>query len=84
MIGSVILKTKSSLDGSLENLWTFRSLLSAFFKKTNAFLVYAICFHETVHDEWCNIKAFGKLETAWDAVLLNTRVKSLICPIQTL
>ena len=24
-----------------------------YFKKINAFLVYAIWFHETVHDKWC-------------------------------
>ena len=24
-----------------------------YFKKTNAFLVYPVCFHETVHDKWC-------------------------------
>ena len=29
------------------------SLSIGYFKETNAFLVYAICFRETVHDKWC-------------------------------
>ena len=29
------------------------TLLVGYFKKTNALLVYFICFHETVHNKWC-------------------------------
>ena len=33
-----------------------------YFKKTNAFLVYAICFHETVHDKSCLHKSVRQTE----------------------
>ena len=42
------------------------------FKKTNAFLVYAMCYHETVHDKWVYVKAFGKLKMAQNTVIINT------------
>ena len=29
------------------------TLLVGYLKKTNALLVYFICFHETVHNKWC-------------------------------
>ena len=29
------------------------SSLVSYYKKENAFLVYTVCFHETVHDKWC-------------------------------
>ena len=29
------------------------SSLVSYYKKENAFLVYAVCFHETVRDKWC-------------------------------
>ena len=29
------------------------TLSVGYFKKTNALLVYFICFHETVHNKWC-------------------------------
>ena len=32
------------------------------FKEINAFLVYTICFHETVRDKWCLDKSVGKTE----------------------
>ena len=28
------------------------SFLVGYFKETNAFQVYAICFHESVHEKW--------------------------------
>ena len=40
-------------------LWFWKSLdlqissLVGYFKKTNDFIVYAISFHETIHDKWC-------------------------------
>ena len=33
-----------------------------YFKKVNAFLVYAICFHKTVHDKWCLHESVGQAE----------------------
>ena len=42
------------------------------FKKTTAFLVYAMCYHETVHDKWVYVKAFGKLKMAQNTVIINT------------
>ena len=42
------------------------------FKKTNAFLVYAMCYQETVHGKWVYVKAFGKLKMAQNAVISNT------------
>ena len=42
------------------------------FKKTNAVLVYAMCYHETVHDKWVYVKAFGKLKMAQNTVIINT------------
>ena len=42
------------------------------FKKTNAFLVYAMCYHETVHDKLVYVKAFGKLKMAQNAVIMKT------------
>ena len=30
------------------------------FKKRNAFLVYTICFNETVHDKWCLNESVGQ------------------------
>ena len=32
------------------------------FKKINAFLVYSICFNETVKDKWCLDKSVGQTE----------------------
>ena len=32
------------------------------FKKVNAFLVYSICFNETVKDTWCLDKSVGQIE----------------------
>ena len=33
------------------------SSVLGYFKRTNAFLVYSICFHKTVHDKWCLYKS---------------------------
>ena len=38
------------------------SSLVGYFKKTNAFLVYFICFNETVHDKWCSYKSVRQIE----------------------
>ena len=38
------------------------TLLVGYFKKTNAFLVYSICFHETVHNKWCLHKSVRQTE----------------------
>ena len=42
------------------------SSLAGYFMETNAFLVYAICFHETVHNKinGVNVKAFCRLKMA--------------------
>ena len=42
------------------------SSLTGYFMETNAFLVYATCFHETVHNKinGVHIKAFWKLKMA--------------------
>ena len=49
------------------------SSLAGYFMETNAFLVYAICFHETVHNKinGVHIKVFWKLKMAQNVVLLN-------------
>ena len=37
------------------------------FKKINAFLVYTICFNETVHDKWCLAKRYVSVgQTEYD------------------
>ena len=36
-----------------KSLDLYISSLVGNFKKISAFLVYALCFHETFHDEWC-------------------------------
>ena len=33
-----------------------------YFKNINAFLVYTICFNETVHDNWCLDKSVRQTE----------------------
>ena len=38
------------------------SSLVGYFKKTNAFLAYFICFNETVHDKWCSYKSVRQIE----------------------
>jgi len=32
------------------------------FKKVNAFLVFSMCFHKTVHNNWCLDKIIGQIE----------------------
>ena len=52
--GRLFKRNLLKLDRGLVNLWALKiSSLAGHFKKTNAFLVYAIWFHETVHDKWC-------------------------------
>ena len=50
-------ETNSNLDRSLGNPDLQISSLVGIFKKKNVFLVYAICFYETVHAKWCLHKA---------------------------
>ena len=38
------------------------SALVGCFKKINAFLVFSICFHETVHNKCCLDKIVGQIE----------------------
>ena len=38
------------------------SSLVGCFKKINAFLVFSICFHKTVHNKWCLDKIVGQIE----------------------
>ena len=38
------------------------SSLVGYYKKRNAFLVYFICFGETVHHKWCLHKSVGQTE----------------------
>ena len=60
--GSVI-KTKSNLErgvGKSLDLQIFS--LVDYFKKTNTFLVCAICFHDTVHNKWCFHKSVQQTE----------------------
>ena len=38
------------------------TLLLHYFKKKNIFLVYAICFYETVGDKWCLHKTVQETE----------------------
>ena len=38
------------------------SSLVGYFKRTNVFLAYAICFHETVRDKKCLDKSVGQTE----------------------
>ena len=49
------LDCKKSLDLEI-------SSLVGLFKKTNASLVYTICFNETVHDKWCLDKSVEQTE----------------------
>ena len=52
--GRLFKRNLLKLDRGLVNLWSLKiSSLAGHFKTTNAFLVYAIWFHETVHDKWC-------------------------------
>ena len=52
--GRLLKRNLLKLDRGLVNLWALKiSSLADHFKKTNAFLVYAIWFHETVDDKWC-------------------------------
>ena len=52
--GRLFKRNLLKLDRGLVNLWSRKiSSLADHFKKTNAFLVYSIWFHETVHDKWC-------------------------------
>ena len=60
--GSVIW-TKSNLSRSFKkSLDPQISSLVHYFKKINAFLVYSICFHETVHDKRFLEKIVGQIE----------------------
>ena len=47
-----------------------------YFKKVTAFLVYAICFHKTVHDKWCLhesvLEAENDVERGFVKHLLNS------------
>ena len=42
------------------------SSLVSYFKKTDAFLVYAICIYETVHDIWCLHKSVWQTENGFE------------------
>ena len=44
------------------------SFLGGYFKKKKTFLVYAICFYETVHDKWCLHKSIQQTENGWEHV----------------
>ena len=39
------------------------SSLVGYFKKANAFLVYTICFNDSVHDKWCLDKSVEQTES---------------------
>ena len=43
-----------------------------YFKKANAFLVYAKYFHEIVHDKWCLGKNVRQTENGLESNLSNT------------
>ena len=45
-----------------KSLDLYISSLVGQFKKVNAFLIYSICFNETVHDKWCLDKSDGQNE----------------------
>ena len=38
------------------------SFLVRYFKKINAFLVFSICFHKTLHNKQCLDKTVGQIE----------------------
>ena len=47
------------------------------FKKINAFLVYSICFNETVHDKWCLDKSVGQTENGFEHGFVKHRLNSV-------
>ena len=73
-----VIKTKSKLDRGLGNLWTSRSLLRwGYFERTNAFLVYALCFHEIVHDKWCLYKSVRQTENDLERGFVKHQLNSV-------
>ena len=77
-IGSVI-QTKSNLDRGLGNLWTPRSLPQwVILRRQMLFQSTPYAFMKLFTISGVNIKAFGKLKTAWNAAAaLVSRVSRL-------
>ena len=60
--GSVILNEVQLRPWFRKSLDLQITLLVGYLEKTNALLVYSICFHETVHNNWCLHKSVRQTE----------------------
>ena len=69
--------------GSVVRLWFSQSFdrqifsLVGYCKKTNAFLVYAICFHENVHDKSCLHKSVRQTENGLECSFVKHWLNSI-------
>ena len=71
---------KSNLSRGCANLDLQISSLVGYFKKTSVFLIYALCFHEAVHDKWCLWKRWTnwkRLGTRFCSTLAKPRFNNL-------
>ena len=62
---------QKSLDLQISSIVVF------FFKETNAFPVYAICFNETVHDKWCLHKSDWQTENGLELGFVKLGLNSV-------
>ena len=51
--------------------------LVGYFKETNAFLVYAVYFHETVGDKWCLHKSVRQTENGLERGFVKPLLSSV-------
>ena len=64
-------------------LWVNQSLdlkissLLSYFKKLNTFLVYSVCFYNTVHSKWCLDKTVGQMKNGLERGFALAKLQKL-------